>query len=314
MEDFDFSYEYDNRYQIYNPDKPPKQVYFAAEPVPLENKLVAQRFSRELRVQTYWNMSRVPLIQRGKYWLPQIRQILKQNKIPTDFQYLSVVESMLLNVESPRGAGGFWQLLPVTARNYGLEVNDEVDERYHPIKSTHAACKYFKEAYRMFGDWTSVAASYNSGMFALNKAYRRQKKESFYKLRLNKQTAGYIFRVLAFKQLMEHPKVYGYKIGNSKLFGTSLKKVKVSQSITNLTEFAKKHGISYQTLKKHNPWILKNTLTIKKEGKTYVLLIPQKRELLAGAESTQKKIEANALTLPTETELGRQTDSLGIQH
>ncbi len=278
-ERFDFSYEYDSRYQIYNPDKPPKQVYFAGEVVPLENKTVAHRFSNELRVHTYYNVSYIPLIQRARHWLPQLTPILKQHKIPEDFKYLAIAESMLLNVESPKGAGGFWQIMPSTARSYGLEVNDEVDERYHPVKATVAACKYFREAYRIFGDWTSVAASYNAGMFAIDQAYRQQQKESFYKLKLNKQTSTYVFRVLALRQLLQHPREYGYKIVRHDPLYINLRRVKVTESIIDLTEFAESWGISYSTLKKHNPWLLGNTLMIKEEGKNYVLLVPRQREI-----------------------------------
>ncbi len=299
-ERFDFSYEYDSRYQIYNPDKPPKQVYFAGEVVPLENKTVAHRFSNELRVHTYYNVSYIPLIQRARHWLPQLTPILKQYKIPEDFKYLAIAESMLLNVESPQGAGGFWQIIPSTARSYGLEVNDEVDERYHPVKATVAACKYFREAYRIFGDWTSVAASYNAGMFAIDQAYRRQQKESFYKLKLNKQTSTYIFRVLALRQLLQHPREYGYKMGRHNPLYVHLRWVKVTQSITDLTAFAADWGITYSTLKKHNPWLLGNTLTIKEEGKTYTLLVPRQREIPEDlpVETVVSDLEPQLDTLP----------------
>lgn len=279
--EFRFTYEHDPRYQVYNPDDPPEQVYFAGEVVPLENKAVARRFSRELRLNTQWNVSWIPVIQRARHWLPQMAPILRQHKIPEDFKYLAVVESMLLNVESPKAAGGFWQMIPLTARGYGLEVNDEVDERYHPIKATVAACKYFREAYRWFGDWTSVAASYNAGMYALDRAYRNQKKKSYYRVKLNKQTAIYVFRVLAIRQLLEHPKAYGYKISRHDPLYEPLTTVKVTESIPDLKAFAETHGISYATLRKHNPWLLRNTLTIKEEGKTYALRIPRKKEVIA---------------------------------
>ncbi len=287
--EFRFTYEHDPRYQVYNPDEPPKQVHFAGEVVPLENKTVASRFSSELRLNTYWNVSWIPVIQRSRHWLPQIAPILRQHKIPEDFKYLAVVESMLLNVESPKGAGGFWQMIPLTAREYGLEVNDEVDERYHPIKATVAACKYFRAAYRWFGNWTSVAASYNAGMYALDRAYRNQQKNSYYRVNLNKQTAIYVFRVLAIRQLLEHPKAYGYKISRHNPLYEPLKTVKVQESIADLTAFAASHGITYATLRKHNPWLLRNTLTIKEEGKAYTLVIPRKKEIIpeVGANGNQ---------------------------
>jgi hypothetical protein len=285
--EFSFRYEHDDRYQVYNPDKPPKLVHFAGEAVPLENKAVADLFSQELRLNTRHNVSWIPVIERGRHWLPKIAPILRQYKIPEDFKYLAVVESMLLNVQSSKGAGGFWQMIPLTAREYGLEVNEEVDERYHPIKATLAACKYFQEAYRWFGDWTSVAASYNAGMYALDRAYRKQGEASFYGLKLNKQTTIYVFRVLAVRQLLEHPKAYGYKVSRHDPLYEPLKTVKVEASIPDLTAFAAEHGISFATLRRHNPWLLQNTLTLKEEGKTYALLIPRKKEILATSQPAE---------------------------
>jgi hypothetical protein len=284
---FRFRYEHDGRLQVYNPDKPPKLVHFAGEAVPLENKAVAGLFSQELRLNTRWNPSWVPVIERARHWLPKIAPILRQHKIPEDFKYLAVVESMLLNVESPKSAGGFWQMIPMTARENGLEVNEEVDERYHPIKATVAACKYFREAYRWFGDWTSVAASYNAGMYALDRAYRKQGESSFYGLKLNKQTTIYVFRVLAVRQLLEHPKAYGYKVSQHDPLYEPLKSVKVESSIPDLEAFASEHGITYATLRRHNPWLLQNTLTIKEEGKTYTLLIPRKKEILVANQPVE---------------------------
>lgn len=306
---FRFRYEHDDRLQVYNPDKPPKRVYFAGEAVPLENKAVASLFSQELRLNTHWNVSWVPVIERARHWLPKMAPILRQHEIPEDFKYLAVVESMLLNVESTKGAGGYWQMIPLTAREYGLEVNGEVDERYHPMKATVAACKYFRAAYRWFGDWTSVAASYNAGMYALDRAYRKQGGDSFYGLKLNKQTTIYVFRVLAVRQLLEHPKAYGYKVSRHDPLYEPLKPVKVESSITDLEAFAAGHGISYVTLKRHNPWLLQNTLTIKEEGKTYTLLIPRKKEVLVAnepAEPPTLEVAAEVLEDSLEADLRRQ--------
>jgi hypothetical protein len=285
--EFSFRYEHDGRLQVYNPDKPPKLVHFAGEAVPLENKTVAGLFSQELRLNTRHNASWIPVIERARHWLPKIAPILQQYGIPEDFKYLAVVESMLLNVQSSKSASGFWQMIPLTAREYGLEVNEEVDERYHPIKATVAACKYFREAYRWFGDWTSVAASYNAGMYALDRAYRKQGENSFYGLKLNKQTTIYVFRALAVRQLLEHPKAYGYKVSRHDPLYEPLKTVKVESSIPDLEAFAAEHGISYATLRRHNPWLLQNTLTIKEEGKTYALLIPRKKEVLVTSEPAE---------------------------
>lgn len=281
-EEFNFFYRPNSHYLLYSTEEPPHKIYFANEEVPLQDKQVAEKFSRELQIQTYWNSSKILLLKRAQHWLPQIAPILKQYKIPEDFKYLAVVESMLMDVESPKGAAGFWQILSSTGAALDLEINDEVDERYHPIKATHAACKYFIQSYRMFGNWTSVAASYNAGIGAISKAQRKQQEESFYKLKLNSQTAGYIFRAVALKQLIENPKVYGYKSRyNDNPYQVSLKRVKVTESIPDLTAFAAKHDVTIETLKKHNAWLLKNTLTIKDPEKTYTLLIPRQPDLVA---------------------------------
>lgn len=306
-EEFDYNYEHDPRYQVYNVEDPPQEIFFAGEPMPLQDKKVARKFERELQVQTYWNSSKITLIKRARYWLPQIEPILKQHKIPKDFKYIAVVESMLTNVESPKAAAGFWQFISSTGEHYGLEINDEVDERYHPLKATHAACKYFKDAHEMFGNWTSVAASYNIGMFGLSKALRNQKKKSYYKLNLNSETAKYVFRLVALKQLIEHPKEYGFKISRSNPYDIPLKKIKVTESIDDLSAFAAEHGITLEILKEYNAWLLKNTLTIKEAGKTYTLLVPRKPELLMASE---QKASIQPISIDSSLIAPLVTDSL----
>jgi hypothetical protein len=211
----------------------------------------------------------------------------EQHQIPEDFKYLAVVESMLLNVQSNEGRRRLLADDPADGPGVRPGGNEEVDERYHPIKATVAACKYFREAYRWFGDWTSVAASYNAGMYALDRAYRKQGEDSFYGLKLNKQTTIYVFRVLAVRQLLEHPKAYGYKVSRHDPLYEPLKTVKVEASISDLAAFAAEHGISYATLRRHNPWLLQNTLTLKEEGETYSLLIPRKKEILATSQPAE---------------------------
>jgi hypothetical protein len=177
-------------------------------------------------------------------------------------------------VESPKGAAGYWQILSNTGQKFGLEINEEVDERYHPIKATHAACKYLQQAHRIFGNWTNVAASYNAGVGGVLQAMKRQQKESFYKLNLNGETSRYLFKISAFKQLVEQPRKFGYRKSTNRTFGKSLKKVKVAETIDNLSAFAEKHGITFSQLRQYNPWLRKNSLTIKQTGKSYLLDIP----------------------------------------
>ncbi|MDJ1503250.1 lytic transglycosylase domain-containing protein [Xanthocytophaga agilis] len=273
-EEFNFNFTFNTGPQFYSSENPPDQIYFAGETVPLEDKKVSRRFAKELKSQTYWHPARAVMLDRAHFWLPHITAILKQYKVPEDLKYLAVVESGLQNVDSPKNAGGFWQIIPQTARNYGLVINDEVDERYHPLLATQAACRYLQSAHLLFSSWTNAAASYNAGINGMTQAMLRQRKSSFYQLKLNQQTTDYIFRILAVKQLVEHPKEYGYKVSRHSTLNSRIRMIKVNKSIPNLTAFAQQYGITYQTLRSYNPWIKKNTLTIKK--KSYILLIPRK--------------------------------------
>ncbi|MDW8287191.1 MAG: lytic transglycosylase domain-containing protein, partial [Flammeovirgaceae bacterium] len=141
----------------------PESFSFCGEAVPLKEPDVRERLDREMHINVFWHASTFLVIKRANKWFPRIEQILKEQGIPEDFKYLVVVESALTNVISPAGATGFWQLLPETAKVFGLEITEEIDDRYDPIKSTYAACKYIKQAYKKFGNWTLVAASYNMG-------------------------------------------------------------------------------------------------------------------------------------------------------
>jgi membrane-bound lytic murein transglycosylase D len=208
-----------------------------------------------------------------RIWLPQIANVLKANKIPDDFKYVAVAESNLTNVVSHKGAAGFWQLTEPTAIELGLEVNDEVDERYHPVKSTKAACVYFKMAYKKFGTWTAAAASYNRGINGLERAFKNQNVNSYYELALNDETSRYIFRIAAIKDLIINPRKYGLKLKRHKPKNTH--KIKVNEDIPDLAEFAKMHNSNFETLVEYNPWLLKNTLTIKQPGKSYIIFLPK---------------------------------------
>jgi membrane-bound lytic murein transglycosylase D len=275
-EKYSFSYEPNDRFQTYlTQTEPPKQLFFAGEEIPLHDRQVAKKLQRELQVHAYYNNSKAFLMQRADYWLPQIDQVLKQYGVPRDFRYMAVVESMLSNAESPMGAAGFWQILSETGRKFDLEINDEVDERFHPIKATHAACKYLKLSHSIFGNWTNAAASYNAGVGGVLQAMKRQNNRSYYNLQLNEQTSRYLFKITAFKQLIEHRKEFGYRMVKSNPLNVKLQRVKVTENIDDLTAFAGQYGISLQLLKQYNAWLLSNTLTIKEPGKTYVLLIPE---------------------------------------
>lgn len=252
----------------------PTNVSFAGEPVPLEIPDVHERFDKELQINTYLHSSTLFLMKRANRWLPQIDSILKQNGIPEDFKYLPLIESALINDVSPKNAVGFWQILKTSGKELGLEITKEVDERYDPLKSTKAACKYLKRAYAKFGNWTMVAASYNRGMGGMERAIENQKVKSYYDLFLNDETSRYVFRILAIKEIYENPEKYGFLLKPEHSYEEEqLIKVEVTQSIKSLVDFAKTQGINYKLIKRHNPWLREETLTIKK-GKSYMIAIP----------------------------------------
>lgn len=262
-----------SRYQVYSLEIP-EDLNFAGESVPLRDIDIYERFDKEFHVNAYWQSNTILLIKRANRWFPQVEPILKQYEVPEDFKYVMAVESMFENVTSPRGAAGFWQLMPASAREFGLEVNEEVDERYHPIKATHAACQYFKRAKRSLTNWTSTLASYNVGMGGLSRVMREQKMKSYYSVLINQETARYVFRVLALKIVMEDPEKYGFIINPRHLYKIEpTREVRVNKSIPSLTDFAIAQGINYKILKQYNPWLRKNRLTVK-DGKSYVILIP----------------------------------------
>ncbi|GAB4339477.1 MAG: hypothetical protein OHK0038_18640 [Flammeovirgaceae bacterium] len=255
----------------------PDSFSFCNEAVPLKEADVRERFDREMHVNVFWHSSTYLVVKRANKWFPRIEEILKEQGIPEDFKYLVVVESALTNVISPAGATGFWQFLPETAKNYGLEVGEEVDDRYDPIKSTYAACKYLKQAYKKFGNWALVAASYNMGLTGVENALNEQKVTSYYDLALNEETSRYLFRILAFKEIFENKAKYGFNIKQEHLYKpVKLAYVEVTESIPNLVEFALKNKVTYKTLKIHNPWLRKNSLTVE-NGKTYKIALPKEK-------------------------------------
>ncbi|WP_299464441.1 lytic transglycosylase domain-containing protein [uncultured Microscilla sp.] len=254
----------------------PSSVSFAGEKVPLQDPEVRERLEQEL-VQTAYRHSRTIMnYKRAGRWFPQIVPILKKNNIPEDFKYIAVVESNLLNLISRVGATGFWQFMRATGKQYKLEVNKEVDERYHRLKATKAACRYLNDAHGIFGNWALVAASYNRGMGGIRSNVNRQKVASYYDLFLNAETAKYVIRAVAVKLIFENPQSYGFNIPAQQRYQPiDYRKVTVTESIPDLVDFAIKQGISYKILKVHNPWLRSKTLTIKKTGASYTILIPK---------------------------------------
>lgn len=252
----------------------PVSIDFAGENTPLNVSDVKERFERELLVNANLDATTLLIIKRANRAFPIIEPILKNNNIPDDFKYLAVIESGLVNAVSPAGAKGVWQFMPETAKEKGLEVNEIVDERYHLEKSTEAACKYLLDAKRKFGSWTLAAASYNGGMTGVNKQIDIQKVTSYYDLLLNEETSRYVFRILALKEIMKNPKLYGFEIESKELYkNIPTRKLEIDSTITDLASFSIAQGINYKILKIHNPWLRdKKLLNLAK--KKYFLEIP----------------------------------------
>jgi membrane-bound lytic murein transglycosylase D len=253
----------------------PKNLNFAGEKTPIRDFSVREAMERELVINTYWQSQTLLLHKRANRWFPVIEPILKKNDIPEDFKYIPLIESQLTNAVSSQGATGFWQLVEPTAKEYGLEITEDIDERYNVIKSTEAACKYFKEAYKQFNNWTLVAASYNLGMTGVQSQLNRQKASSYYDILLTEETARYVYRILAMKEIISRPKVYGFILRKKDLYPViPTKKLIIDSTIHNLADFALREGINYKYLKLFNPWLRTNILS-NPDKKKYILELPK---------------------------------------
>lgn len=249
-----------NNYEI-KALKIPKYLSFANEKVPLEIQDVYERMDRELLVNTYWQSNALLYMKRANKYFPIIEKILAENGVPDDFKYLALIESGLMNVTSPAGAKGFWQILKGTGKEFGLEINGNIDERYHLEKSTKVACNYLKKAYSKFNSWTLAAASYNSGRAGVIRKLDKQKVNSFYDLLLTEETSRYVFRIIAAKEILTNPKKYGFIYDNNDLYHNKpVYTVKVDTVITNITNFANRYGMNYKEFKILNPWLRENKL------------------------------------------------------
>lgn len=253
----------------------PSEVRFAGEAVPLDLFDVKEALDRELLSNTYFHSQTIRLIKLANRFFPQIEPILKKNLIPDDFKYLALAESGLTQAVSPAKAVGFWQLMKGTAQEYGLEVGSEVDERYHVVKSTEVACRYLIDSYQKYGNWTMTAASYNAGRRGVDRQIERQKKENYYDLLLNEETARYLYRVVAFKLIFEDPSTYGFTLTKKDLYPEiPVHVVEVDSAVSDFADFAAHHDTNYKILKYLNPWLRDNKLS-NPSRKTYEILIPE---------------------------------------
>ncbi|MBK7762828.1 MAG: lytic transglycosylase domain-containing protein [Bacteroidetes bacterium] len=244
------------------------------EKMPLEQWDIRERFDRELLVNTYMQGSTAYIIKLMNRWMPMIEERLAANNVPDDFKYLCVAESALQNQISKAGAVGFWQFMSSTAPIYGLLIDGEIDERYNVEKATDAACKYLKDAYQKFGNWTSAAASYNCGMGGMNSALVSQGETSFYNVVLPEETMRYIFRIAALKYILLNQKMMGFNLQEDNLYQPfKVRRESISTGLGNLIAFAKSRGTNYKMLKLLNPWLREKTFNNAK-GRTYTILLP----------------------------------------
>lgn len=264
-----------NDYNVYAV-KIPDGLNFAGELMPLSDPDVYERMDKELLVNTYWQSNGLLMFKRAQKYFPIIEPILKKHGIPDDFKYLAVIESGLTNAVSPAGARGVWQIMPATAKENGLEVNDNIDERYHLEKSTEVACKYLLQSKRNLGSWTLAAAAYNAGNAGVSRRLKEQDVDNYYDLLLGEETGRYMFRIVALKEILKNPKTYGFNFEESDLYSNiPTFNVIVDKEVPNFTAFAQQYGINYKILKIHNPW-LRETRLNNKSGKEYVIEIPEK--------------------------------------
>ncbi len=247
---------------------------FSGEEVPTFMADVQERLDKEMITNMNYHTNTTLVIKRANKVFPIIEPILAKYGVPDDFKYLAVIESSLVNAVSPAGARGVWQFMPATAKEKGMEVSDEVDERYHLEKSTEAACKYLLVAKEKFGSWTLAAASYNGGMAGISNKMKEQQVDNYYDLLLTEETSRYVFRILALKEIMKNSEKYGFSIPNEALYyNIPTRKLVIDSSITDLAQFAKSQGVNYKILKIHNPWLRDKKLTVT-TGKKYEIEIP----------------------------------------
>lgn len=268
----------------------PQVLTFADHEVPLSLFYVRESLERELIINTYWHSSTLMLLKRANRWFPVIDPILREHGIPEDFRYLCMIESNLTNARSPAGAVGFWQFLEGTAKDYGLEVNKVVDERYHVEKSTRAACRYLLKSYARFQNWALVAASYNAGQKRIAGFIENQKASSYFDLHMTEETDRYLHRILAMKLIYSNPSHYGFFPEVERLYPPlEYEIIPVSEDIPNLADFASDKEISYKLLKYFNPWLRSNKLPVKR-GRHYEIKVPSGAYAL-----THRSVEDSAL-------------------
>ena len=256
--------------------KLPSGLNLAGERVPVEINDIKERMERELLVNTYWQSNGILLLKRVNRYFPILEPLLAKYNLPDDFKFLALAESGFTDETSSAGAAGIWHFMRTTGKEYGLEINENVDERYNIEKSTKVAAEYLIKAKEKLGSWTLAAAAYNAGNRGVYRRLEAQEVSNYYDVKLPDETERYIFRILALKEIMTNPKKYGFIFDKEDLYIVKeTRSVKVDTTISNLTQFAKEFGINYKELKIHNPWLREHKLN-NKSRRLYEIKIPLK--------------------------------------
>ena len=268
------------------PPDVPASMTFCGDKVSFDRIDMAERMDRELTGIVYGQTLSSIIIKRANRYFPRLIEILKKNNMPEDLIYLAVAESSLdINALSPVKAAGIWQFMAATGKQYGLEVNDDVDERYDPEKETVAACKYLRNAYSKYGNWATVCASYNAGTGKISSELSSQRVNTSFDLRLVSETSRYVFRIIALKIFLENPKRFGYRLRSNQLYQPiEYDEVRVNAPVANWTTWAREHGITYAQLRDANPWIRSNKLP-NASGKVYRAKVPKRDSLYRSTAS-----------------------------
>jgi len=258
----------------------PESIDFCGDNISFDRIDMAERLDRELTTTIYGQTSTSLIIKRANRLFPRLIEILKENNMPEDLIYLAVAESSLdINALSPAKAAGIWQFMPSTGRQYGLEINDNVDERYDPEKETVAACKYLRGAYSKYGNWATVCASYNAGTGKISSELSKQNVNNSFDLRLVNETSRYVFRIIAYKIFLQNPKLFGYRLRSNQLYQpVDCDIIEVSTSVSNWASWASDHGLTYAQLRDANPWIRSMNLP-NASGKVYMVKVPKRESL-----------------------------------
>lgn len=254
----------------------PEYVVFAGQKITFDRADLRERMDRELIAFTYTHSTSTLMIKRANKFFPQVEPILKRMGIPDDLKYLMVIESNLdPSAQSAAGAAGLWQFTQSTGRIYGLEVNANIDERYNTVKATEAACRFLKEAYEKYGNWMTVAASYNGGQQGMDRRIEAQHQTDALNMWLVDETSRYMFRLLVVKMMFEDPSKFGFKFKREDLYPyiPIKEQVKITDPVEDLVDFAEKHGVSYADLKRANLWLRESKLN-NKSHRTYYVDIP----------------------------------------